>query len=417
MRPLILGLAAALVAVLLLGRPAAAQEAVPFDIVASHPGAALPAAPVAGPIPLAPTVLPGPPPGEPVVAAPAEAACSPDASGLWASVDALLWWVSGQRLPPLATTSRATGPTAGFLGQRGTTIVLGDSRVNGQPQAGMAFTVGGWLDSGHILGIQASYFLVNGQAINQRADTGGNPPLFRPFFDLGTGQPAAAPVATTGGVSTQVFTRGLQGASFLVRLNPQGVGTAERPWWFRLGLTGGYSYLGLAESLYIRGDIPPASRGGQAPVALDLFRTRDEFHGGQVGLLAEWDLGRLTAQAEAALAVGTTTQTALLDGPTTGARLPAGLLVQPGNAGLYHHDAVSVVPRWGLKVGWRLTPWAQMTVGYSGLAWTRVARVGDQVSLAINPGAAPAGQPAPRFTFHDSILWAQGLDLGLALSY
>jgi hypothetical protein len=58
-----------------------------------------------------------------------------------------------------------------------------------------------------------------------------------------------------------------------------------------------------------------------------------------------------------------------------------------------------------------------MTVGYSGLVWTRVARPGDEINLAVNPGATRLTQTAPPFAFHDSVLWAQGLELGFEMNY
>src|SRR5262249_43782304 len=156
-------------------------------------------------------------------------------------------------------------------------------------------------------------------------------------------------------------------------------------------LTAGYSYLSVQEELSVRADVPPATTRGPAQVAFDLFRTRNEFHGGQVGVTTAYQCGRLTAQAEVALALGTTQETARVRGVTAGRRRgPGGLRAQRGKSGVFHHREFSAVPQIGLKAAWQLNAWVRMTVGYNLLVWTGVARPGDQISAAVSPATGAA---------------------------
>ena len=56
-----------------------------------------------------------------------------DPDRFWVGMDYLAWSVKGDRLPPLVTTSPAGTPLAqaGVLGPPGTTVLFGDSSVNG----------------------------------------------------------------------------------------------------------------------------------------------------------------------------------------------------------------------------------------------------------------------------------------------
>src|SRR5260370_41905692 len=56
-----------------------------------------------------------------------------DAGQFWVEMEYLAWSVKGDRLPPLVTTSPAGTPQAqaGILGPPSTTVLFGDSSVNG----------------------------------------------------------------------------------------------------------------------------------------------------------------------------------------------------------------------------------------------------------------------------------------------
>ncbi len=64
-----------------------------------------------------------------------------------------------------------------------------------------------------------------------------------------------------------------------------------------------------------------------------------------------------------------------------------------------------------------MTSRLRLTVGYTFLYWSQVARAGDQISTVINPSQFPPGQlsgaPAPQFKLALSDFWAQGVNFGV----
>jgi hypothetical protein len=392
MRPLLLGLLAGLVGLALVVPVAQAEQpAVKPDVVG-----------------------PPPPPG-PLGAVPDDEC---EGAGLWGSVEALLWWVRGQPLPPLATSSTASGATAGVLGQRGTSLVLGNSRANSDLTPGVRLTAGGWLDDEARTGLQGSLFGLDRQVTTQVADTAGTQRLFRPFLDLSTLRPSAVPVAVPGTVTVQATSSGLRGADLVVFRNLSPLNGQGPLGGLGVDVSAGYVFLNLDEGLAVRADVPPSTPRGRPGAALDLVATRSQFQGGQVGVAAAWRWRQLTVQGELTTALGVTEGSALVEGATTTTgTVPGALLGQPANSGVHHQSRFSVVERLGLKASWQLNPWLRTTLGFDGLWWTGVVRPGDQVNLAVNPAAANPARTALPFAFRNSDLWVQGLNLGLEVNY
>jgi hypothetical protein len=417
MRPLVLSLLAGVGLALVVPQAVAEDRAIVLEFDAPHGPTGLPPppspAPIVKPAPAAPAPvverelrppfpvlksLDQPPaPEAPPLPSPTPGSSLKDCfdgSAVWGSADLLLWWVRRQPLPPLATTS----PTPS-LGP----VVLGGGGVNDDGVLGGRFTTGAWFDDFHTAGVQVSYFFLGTHDTARSVVSDGSVPLFRPFFDVAQGRPAGLPVAVPGGVTAHASSEGFQGLNVLLRKNLFGAYEPDHPYTVRIDLTLGYSYLTLQEGLQVLSDLLPA---GSQQVSLDLFRTRNEFNGGQLGLVAEVRAEALAAQVEAGLAMGATAQSVLVEGSTPGA-----LLAQPNNFGIHHHDTFSVVPQVGLKLSWQVCPWLRLTASYNALLWTGAVRPGDQASLAINPV-----RPTP-FHFKDSDLWVQGLGVGLEVCY
>jgi hypothetical protein len=254
---------------------------------------------------------------------------------VWASADFLLGWIRRQPLPPLA----------------------GGGGINGAGVPGGKFAAGAWFDDDHVAGVQAGYFFLGTQESTRVAGSAG---------------------------SIGACSDGFQGLNVLLRENVLAASVRDQPCWLRVDLALGYSYLTVKEGLV---------------AANDFFGTRNEFHGAQGGFVAELRAAALTAQVEAGLGMGATTQSALVEGPTL------------GSAGIHHHATFSVVPQFGLRLGWQVLPAVRLSVGYNVLWWTGVVRPGDHPGLATNPLAA-----AP-LAFKDSTVWVQGLVVGVEVCY
>src|SRR5262249_15573982 len=98
-----------------------------------------------------------------------------------------------------------------------------------------------------------------------------------------------------------------------------------------------------------------------------------------------------------------------------------GLLAQPTNSGRFSRDVFSVVPEFGINVGYQLTDYCTAYVGYNFIYWTNVVRPGDQIDFSVNPsqlsGNPLIGTSRPTLVARNSDFWVQGVNVGLAFRY
>ncbi len=72
-----------------------------------------------------------------------------------------------------------------------------------------------------------------------------------------------------------------------------------------------------------------------------------------------------------------------------------------------------------MTLGYCLCPQWRVKLGYTFLYWSSVVRPGDQIDRDVNPNLLPpeatplTGLQRPVFTFVESDLWVNGLNLGL----
>ena len=124
------------------------------------------------------------------------------------------------------------------------------------------------------------------------------------------------------------------------------------------------------------------------------------------------------------------TLTNLVAGPGTPLlTYPGGLFAQPSNIGTHSRDRFAVLPQADVNVGYQVFSCARVSVGYSFLYLSNVARPGNEINRALNvtripfnndpAGSAlvPAGPAQPAFNARDSSFWAQGLTFGLEVRY
>jgi hypothetical protein len=367
---------------------------------------------------------------------PEQPVCGPPGR-FWVGAEYLLWWMRGAAVPPLVTTSPAGTPVgqAGVLGTPGAAVLFGDNHVNNDARSGFRITMGGWLNQQQTLGLEGSFFMLERLATGFSASSPGSPLLSRPFVDATTGLPAAELVAfpgvLRGTVGAAESSTGLLGAGALLRCNLCcGCG-------YRVDALGGYRYLRFTDGLTVTENLVSTSPASPTFIPLgtminvtDRFATRNEFNGGDLGLSGlfwrgPWSLGLL-----AKLAVGNTHQVIGVDGSTTvtvpgqaPVVSPGGLLALSSNSGSFSRDRVSLVPEFGVNVGYFITPRLRVFTGYTLLYWSDVVRAGDQVDLTVNPNLLPpvtgpvSGPARPALRFQTTDLWVQGLTTGLEFRF
>jgi hypothetical protein len=309
--------------------------------------------------------------------------------------------------------------------------LFGDQDVDTRVRPGFRATVGGWFNKDQTTGIEANFFYLGTETTHYNASSDGIPILARPFVFETPGDPR---FGENG--SLKVAYPGLVRGSFQASTSSSLLGTDV---YFRqamccgcccrLDLLAGYRYLRLREGLAISEteiSTDPASFAFGIPFVINEgFDTRNEFNGGEVGLIGEYQHNRWIVRGVAKVALGCTQRTVDIHGTTNINNFPqenGGFLALPTNIGNYHSSVFSVVPEAGINLGYAITPHLRAFTGYTFMYWNRVARPGDQIDLRVNLSQPPlgsglVGQPLPAFNFHSSDFWAQGVNFGIEFRF
>jgi len=297
----------------------------------------------------------------------------PETGRVWFTGDYLLWWAKSSPVPPLVITG--PGPTVngpvifgpvkvktspGFIGLQTVTgtptsfnlttpnqVLLGNDMGSGA-QSGARFNLGGWLDSSHTFGVEASYFFLNTNTTSFGASSGGSPALSIPYINGSTGMETAYPVAqapttlntnvainTTPATFVHLFNNAITDAylgSVTVRSTSSLQGAETNAFWspfnsstLGLRLLAGARFVELDENLDMASTVThthsdtttfePALGLPTGKIAVvnnftsqvsrvDQFGTHNTFYGGQVGAQGEYSWGGLSLMASAKVALG-----------------------------------------------------------------------------------------------------------------
>jgi hypothetical protein len=355
----------------------------------------------------------------------------PATDRLFFSAEYLLWWVNRQQIPVLATTSVNGGN--GYLGDPGTQTLLGPGAFGDSIRHGLRLRGGAWLNEAGTWGIDGSYFFLGRRSNSVTFDPATTPTITRPIFATNTngefGEIVSQPTFARGSFTVDA-TSELWGADVNLRH------AICRRCDFRMEVFGGYRFLSLKESLTMSESITALETAPNPPgtqvFVQDSFRTKNSFHGGQIGGLIERKWGNVSLEVRGSVALGATHQE--LD--ITGGQLRqqpglapeqfvGGLLAAGPNLGNFSRDRFSVVPEATINLGYWATPNLKVFMGYNVLYWSNVIRPGDQIDRVVNvsfvpnpPIGAPfstAMRPVP--TFKQSDLWANGLQFGVELRW
>ena len=278
--------------------------------------------------------IPPQPPAEPVIsgspALPYAAMRSGEpgwdlSSRIYVSAEYLLWWTKKSPIPvPLVTTtSNPDQMPPATIGADGTSVLLGNQKLDTSARSGARFTAGAWCDERGELGLEASYFFLASRTVTQSVASNGGPNdalLAVPFFadDLGIENSftLAAPSSLAGGATLKLTSRH-QGAE----LNGM-VKTCTGPN-LQFDVLAGFRFLDLREnlsfataSLGIQDPSVAGSNNGMILNTLDQFDTHNLFYGFQIAARAEYRRGDLSILALAKLALGEMNQIATINGAT-----------------------------------------------------------------------------------------------------
>lgn len=341
---------------------------------------------------------------------------------LSAGADYLLWWLREGRIPATLTTSSQA--SQGILGEPDTRLLYGDDRLrtrHGDEFNGVRFNLAYWLDDAHSVAVEGNAFFLERDSTYFKAVSDGSTLLARPYVNA-DGDPAGDVIA--GDAPAGPRTGGFVGYS-RVELYGEEVNLAAPLYTadaFRLEALAGARFLQMRD----RTDL--TATGWSLPIMSTLYgledhyRAADAYYGGQVGLRGERTWGRWSVQACGEVGLGGNAEQVRAFGqsiyqtPAERIVTPTGLTVQASNTGTFDRGAVNFVSEAGVNVGCQLTRRVRLSGGYTFLLWDGVLRSGDQIDPVVNTnaGAAPA---RPSIPFKDDVFWAQGLNVGLTLSW
>jgi hypothetical protein len=368
----------------------------------------------------------------------------------WVDADyMLLWFKHAPNSVPLLVTGTPVSPVVNEVGgpTTGTQVLFGGSNLNFGPFEGFRISAGEAITD-HC-GVEVRAFVTEQRNITFAAgsDSGGNPGLFRPFYEVKGNSiiPAVAAVSQPGVQTGAFYARSfdqLWGGDLnllLGTLPTASAGTtfiggfAFRQYNGDLALTEKYSPLGTHNVFFDGTPIPPPA----IVLIQDRYLVHNWFVGIQAGANRRWTFGSCFLDVRGVCALGSTQQEVTISGastlyssfgrlnllPTQSA--PGGLYALESNIGKLEKSRVSVIPTLDIRGGWNVTKWMVATVGYTGMYWSSVAYPGDQVNRILNVtevptfstfnGGTPPAQPKPIIRSRD--FWAQGLTAGLEFRF
>jgi hypothetical protein len=346
----------------------------------------------------------------------------------WMNIESLVWWSKSQPLSiPVITTGPASqGDNAGGLGVPGTVSL--NQPLNYGAGGGIRLNLGGWLTANHVWGLEGNVFSLGRQTAgfhaSDRAGDGSfiiNEPL------------AGAPFVT------QVSAPGVETGSVLVRSCSELWGTEINGLYnlvrrdgLSFNLTGGFRYLQLQESVNILADsglfvqttytdnlgntLASAPPGSSVTVG-DHFGVRNQFYGGQGGVKFQYVADRWSFLGTATLALGGTHEIINVNGFTDVNPLNGQTVHLTGGnyatlqTGTYSANRFAAVPAFQVNLGYQFTPFIRGIIGYNFLYISSVARPGNQIDNVYD------GVVHPTIPFVNSSFWAQGINLGLQVSF
>lgn len=352
--------------------------------------------------------------------------------GSWGNHEILVWWAAGAPIPALVTGGRDGPPV---LGRDGTTVLLGTRPIATPDITGYRVTQGYSLDTGDRVGFEGSYFFLGGRTVSDFATNVTNPrfpSIGLPFVNARTGLEdvhlLAAPGQSDALVNLYTSTR-VQGAEATLIGN-----LVARPG-VKVNAVAGYRFLQVNEGLRVETrsmQYPTPQSGYFQTLALtaDQFDGRNEFHGGQLGLVGDFHRGPFYVEVVGKVALGTNFQVVAVSGEThliTAANpVPlyrsyfGGAYSTQANIGRATQTVFAVVPEAVLKVGLKYGENSRFYIGYDYLGLSTAVRPGDQIDRTINPtlvpslnpGGAVFGPDRPRLGITTSDFWVQGLVIG-----
>ena len=340
----------------------------------------------------------------------------------------LLWWISGQSLPPLVTYGEISDAVPGAMGQPHTQVAYGNGTQDSLLRSGGRISTGYWFGNSNIIGVDGQYLFVGEEETSTYFTGFGNSATVgRPYTDALNSSPAAQQVYQPGSVAGSLLVNtknNFEGANINLRW-----GLVRRPNYV-LDLQTGGRWQRFDEDLSINENLAVTNGKGGGFLVGDQFNTNNTFYGVNLGLLNTLYMGRFSLSANTTLGLGVTNQTVDILGQTAINNVSSvttyngGLLAMPTNIGTHTQSKITAIPELEFQVGFQLSQRWRISVGYNLLYWGNVVRPGNLIDTTVNPNQFPpaasgalVGPARPAFTWDTSDLFIQGANIGLEFRY
>jgi hypothetical protein len=347
--------------------------------------------------------------------------------GFWASGDFLLAFMQRTTLPFMATTSPVgtSQINAGVLGGPTTDLLsgaqLGDLRV------GLRMDVGYKLNSEY--GVEMGFTLLEGQELNFATSSDQNPILARPYRNALSNREEAIligfPGQSAGLLSFRLGSDNFYEMHFDISQKVVNIGNVS------VEALGGYRFYTYREILNANQTISPLGGGfipGTTIQSTDEFRSRNEFHGLDLGIRTRLEFESLSIGLLAKFAIGQrrgqidvtgNTITTVPGSPVS--VLSGGFFALQPNIGPKADKEWSIFPEFGINASYRVMQNVELRLGYNLFVLDRIIRVADQLNTNINPELFPPAQPTatlqPSQQFKRTDPWIQALSLGVTFNF
>jgi len=352
---------------------------------------------------------------------------------LWMRGEYLAWSVSRAHLPPLlGGLSAADANLPADPADVDMDLLWGDFDAHDALRSGGRFRAGLWFTPDHLSGIEAGFLGIDDQDVRYWVSGLDVPVLARPIIDAQTGLADVVPVSYPGLQLGQTWIRS-DVETLVAEVFWRHVLTYDEN--SRLDFLAGYRYLRLWDQLFVHDNFvsPNAESLNRTLVdRRDLFQSENQFHGGELGLIARWWNYRWALETLGRVAFGGRHTATDVDGWTLTEEIEndntksitlsdGGVLALPSNMGSHAQSEFAVVAEIGVRLEYAFSRQCRATLGYTFIWWSSVARVLDSVDLEIDPSQIPPGvnpnATQPEFKFRDGDFWMQGLSVGLQYDF
>jgi len=351
-------------------------------------------------------------------------------ANLYAGVEFLNWWSSGQDIPVLIAADDGLPPAP---------AIFGGDEVGGKVPAAVRVTLGRWLDDCRESALLFRGYGVEGSFAGAAGSSDGTPGIAIPFINDSSnvadqGNPDAFIIAgpgllqpgTTGSVSAAATNDIFGGDVMLRRLFSRG--RSGRIDWLL-----GYQYTNIDDAVSLRTSTNRTGVGNPTFTTFDHFEAENHFNAGTIGMMLECCRGPVTLQVISKFGFGNMNQQVSIRGNNSvnGAVTGGGIFAQDQSAaggpnfniGDYERDEFAWSPELNINTIWSLRKHVDLTIGYSFIYWSNVALAGDHIDTTLNNDVffdgnfIAGGGSNPDFNFTDTHYWAHSLDLGLLMRY